>query len=303
MIATRPGRPRIGDVLLGSGTLTAASLDRALAVQKRSGAGVKIGGILLGSGLVGETVLLEALSGLHRCPAVGWPELSQATPAAFALLGAKSATRLGAFPFAIEKRTLRVAFTDPSNINAIDEVAALTGCRVIVAVTSEVRLMQAHEKFYRRPISLQFTNILTRMSRPRPAATADPAAPAVAVPPPPPRFSGGDEAVSELVPVSAASSAVPAAPADPVASDADPFSDGYPLNAFLGDALAFGVAPPSLWKPGVEASKAAEEDPLDPGVPIGNDDLDSTRPSGRSRARRDSEDVDTFGFGSSDTLA
>ncbi len=301
-MATRPGRQRIGDVLLGSGTLTAASLERALSVQKRAGAGVKLGGILLGSGLVGEAVLLDALSRLHKCPAVGWPELSEAMPTAFALLGLKSAVRLGAFPFHIEKKTLRVAFTDPSNLAAIDEVAALTGCRVIATVTSEVRLMQAHEKFYRRPISQQFTNILTRMSRPRPAVA--PAEPVVRTPPPPPRFSGSDDAPVGPTEVSVSPAPPAAASGDARSvSETDPFSDGYPLSDFLGDALAFGMAPPNLWKPAVvEPPKEAEEEPLDPGEPISGDDLDSTRPSRRTRTR-EKTDVDAFGFGALGALA
>jgi hypothetical protein len=302
-MATRPGRQRIGDVLLGGGTLTAASLERALSVQKRAGAGVKLGGILLGSGLVGEPVLLEALSRLHRCPAVGWPELSEAMPTAFALLGAKSAARLGAFPYSIEKKTLRVAFTDPSNLAALDEVAALTGCRVIAAVTSEVRLMQAHEKFYRRSISQQFTNILTRMSRPRPAAA--PAEPAIRIPPPPPRFSGSYDS-AEPEPVSAPPASDPASSAErPPDGEPDPFSDGYSLSDFVGDALAFGVAPrpPVFRKPAAEPPKEAEEEAMDPGEPIAGDELDSTRPSRRTRTRLETPEVDAFGFGSLGALA
>ena len=300
-MATRPGRQRIGDVLLGAGTLTAASLERALSVQKRAGAGVKLGGILLGSGLVGEPVLLEALSRLHRCPAVGWPELSEAMPTAFALLGAKSAARLGAFPYSIEKKTLRVAFTDPSNLAALDEVAALTGCRVIPAVTSEVRLMQAHEKFYRRSISQQFTNSLTRMSRPRAAA---PAEPAVRIPPPPPRFTGSYDS-AEPEPVSIPPAADPASSSETrTDGEPDPFSDGYSLSDFVGDALAFGVPPPPpvLRKPAAEPAKEAEEDAMDPGEPISGDELDSTRPSRRTRTRLEKPDVDAFGFGSRGAL-
>ncbi|MCA1580854.1 MAG: hypothetical protein LC796_05555 [Acidobacteria bacterium] len=188
-------RRRLGEMLVGQGLVTEPALTRALAAQKRVGHRLRLGGVLLGSGLVSEEALLDALSRLHHCPSVGWSTLSHAKPEVVALLNGTRAVRLEAIPYAIEKTTLKVAFRDPSNIQAVDEVAAVTGRRVQPAVTSEVRLMQAHEKFYARAMSGQFWNVLKRLDG-RPAALD--AAPAPSTLPPPPQFSATPESEPEV---------------------------------------------------------------------------------------------------------
>jgi hypothetical protein len=179
------GRPRIGELLLGEGVLSAPSLERALAAQQRTRSEVRLGSALLGLGVITEDALLGALARAHGCPTVGAAELENADPAAVKRLPSARAYRLHAMPYAIEKKTIRVAFADPSNIAAIDEVAAVTGCRVLPAVASEVRLMEAHQKHYGRPLSRHFVSILKRLAMP---IAPEPSRPQVVVPPPPPRF-------------------------------------------------------------------------------------------------------------------
>jgi hypothetical protein len=185
-MGTRNGRQRIGELLLGEGVLSAPSLERALAAQQRTRSEVRLGSALLGIGVITEDTLLGALARAHGCPTVGADELENADPAAVKRLPSARAYRLNAMPYAIDKKTIRVAFADPSNIAAIDEVAAVTGCRVIPAVASEVRLMDAHRKHYGRVLSRHFVSILKRLAMPPEAAA--PARPQVVVPPPPPRF-------------------------------------------------------------------------------------------------------------------
>jgi hypothetical protein len=300
-------RRRLGDLLVQEGLLTAEMLQRALSAQMRAGGGMKLGGFLVGSGVIPERVLLETLGRIHRCPWVGWTELSAADPAAFGLLPDKRAFKLGAFPYSIEKKTLKVAFSDPSNLAAIDEVAALTGCRVVPAVASEARLMQAHEKFYGRPLGQTFWNLLNRMNRPKPPA---PAATRPVVPPPPPRFSGPDPAEED--PESDAPLAPDYTPQSPPAaflsdeaemhepptsaggtairtSPPDPFSDGYSLADFVADALAFGVPAEHIFetRPGEPIARPprppeVEAEAQDPGDPLPREEEhEETHPSRR----------------------
>ncbi|MEP6767802.1 MAG: hypothetical protein ABJC61_03985 [Acidobacteriota bacterium] len=283
-------RRRLGEWLVGEGLVTEPAMTRALAAQKRVGHRLRLGGVLLGSGLVSEEALLDALSRLHHCPSVGWATLSRAEPEVVALLNGTRAARLEAIPYALEKTILKVAFRDPSNIGAVDEVAAVTGRRIQPAVTSEVRLMQAHEKFYSRAMSGQFWNVLKRLDG-RPV-TID-AAPTPSRLPPPPQFSATPESEPE-----APREAVPfpdSAEADRASSRApsrdapqDPFSDGYSLNDFLSDALAFGVMPEALpeteWDRHAAAPEA--EPPLDLGEPLPEEDSgESTHPSKNGRRR------------------
>ncbi len=272
-MGTKKGRPRIGDLLQKDGILSEPALERGLATQRKTGREIRLGSVLVGLGVVSEENLLGALARAYACPAVGFTELSAADPAAVALLSSARAYRLGAIPFGLEKKTVRVAFLDPSNIAAHDEVAAVTGLRVQAAVTSELRLMQAHEKFYGRPISRHFGNILKRLEMKLddtvPLQTAPP-------PPPPPRFVEDDIPPADAENLSA------------VTSRRDPFSDAYSLSDFVADVLD-GVSLEALW----EAAGGDDEENLDPGEPIldekppsprePEEPFESTRPSRRTR--------------------
>jgi hypothetical protein len=299
-VGTGTGRRRkLGELLVDEGFLTGETLDRALSAQTRSGHDVRLGGILMGGGVVPERALLETLGRLHRCPAVGWAELGEAQRAAFGLLPAARAYRLGAFPFAIEKRTLRVAFVNPSDLAAIDEVAAITECRVVPAVTSEVRLMQAHEKFYGRSIPQAFGTILKRLDQSARLGGARGAPPAV--PPPPPGLRAAEPAPQSDQPEEPAIPFLidPPPPSKPTTIERtyesdplpDPFSDGYSLTDFVADALAFGAPAREIFEgrapEAVLAKIRQERDPHDLGAPLApGEDLDDTRPSRRRGAKR-----------------
>jgi len=293
------GRRKLGELLVDDGFLRGETLERALSAQTRSGRDVRLGGILLGGGVVPERALLDTLGRLHRCPAVGWAELAAADRAAFRLLPSARAYRLGAFPFAIEKRTLKVAFVNPSDLDALDEVAAVTECRIVPAVTSEVRLMQAHQTFYGRAIPPAFTKILERLERPG-RAKASGRVPEVAVaPPPPPPLRV--QPVVETPDEAAIPFLVEAPESEPprdIAISAggiydrlpDPFSDDYSLTDFVADALAFGAPAREIFEGG--ASEAlrprirADHEPQELGPPLPPaEDLDDTRPSSGRRPK------------------
>ncbi len=81
------------------------------------------------------------------------------------LLPERAAVRLAAIPYALEGRGVRVAFKNPSNLAAVDEVSAVTNRPVVPAVISEVRLLQAFHLFYGRPIPIEFRSVLNKLER------------------------------------------------------------------------------------------------------------------------------------------
>ncbi|MGH9316005.1 MAG: hypothetical protein ACRD1P_02700, partial [Thermoanaerobaculia bacterium] len=179
-------RRRIGEFLIAEGLVSEAALARALEFQRASGKALSLGGIFLNWGLVGEEALLQALAKLHNCPAVAWDQLSCASPEAVHLLSGEQAIRIGAMPYATDKKIVRVAFANPSNLAAVDEVAAITKRRVVPGVTTEVRLLQAHQRFYSRPIPVPLWTILQKLDRKPPK----PPVPVVQIPPQAPETSG-----------------------------------------------------------------------------------------------------------------
>ncbi len=159
---------KLGELLVDEGRISQGVLTRALQLQGAQARGLRLGAILLRWGLVPEKALLEALAHHHHCPSVDWATLSAATKEALNLLPPAQAIRLGAVPFAVDRKTVRVAFANPSNLAAIDEVAAVTRRRVLPSVISEVRLLQAQQLFYKRPLDRDIWTIVQKIERPAP---------------------------------------------------------------------------------------------------------------------------------------
>ena len=156
---------RIGELLIAEGVLSEVALQSALGFQRHTGEPFRLGTILLDRDLLGENSLLKALSAIHRCDFVTWAELLRASPRIVRLLPERAAVRLGAIPYALEGRGVRVAFKNPSNLAAVDEVSAVTNRPVIPAVITEVRLLQALHLFYGRPVPIEFRSVLHKLER------------------------------------------------------------------------------------------------------------------------------------------
>jgi len=157
--------PRIGELLVAEGVLSEVAVQSALGFQRHTGEPFRLGTILLDRDLLGEESLMRALSVIHRCDYVAWSEILQAPPQVVRLLPERTAVRLGAIPYGLEGRGLRVAFKNPSNLAAVDEVSAVTSRPVVPAVISEVRLVQALNLFYGRQVPIEFRNVLLKLER------------------------------------------------------------------------------------------------------------------------------------------
>jgi hypothetical protein len=157
--------PRIGELLVAEGVLSEVAVQSALGFQRHTGEPFRLGTILLDRDLLGEENLLKALSVIHRCDYVSWSDILKTPPHVVRLLSERAAVRLSAIPYSMEGRGLRVAFKNPSNLAAVDEVSAVTNRPVIPAVITEVRLLQAFHLFYGRTIPMEFRSVLQKLER------------------------------------------------------------------------------------------------------------------------------------------
>jgi hypothetical protein len=157
--------PRIGELLVADGVVSEKAVQSALGYQRHTGEPFRLGTILLERDLLGEEHLLRALAAIHRCDYVTWSDILKAPPRVVRLLPERAAVRLAAVPYALEGRGVRVAFKNPSNLAAVDEVSAVTSRPVIPAVISEVRLLQAFHLFYGRPVPIEFRGVLQKLER------------------------------------------------------------------------------------------------------------------------------------------
>src|SRR5262249_51749344 len=176
--------PRIGELLVAEGVLSEGAVQSALGFQRHTGEPFRLGTILLDRDLLGEESLLKALATIHRCDYVTWAEVLKSPPNIVRLLPERAAIRLGAIPYALEGRGARVAFKNPSNLAAVDEVSALTGRPIVPAVISEVRLLHALHLFYGRPIPIEFRSVLHKLERNEERRGDRPKAPPASAPPP-----------------------------------------------------------------------------------------------------------------------
>jgi hypothetical protein len=315
---------RIGDVLLSDGLLSEKALSRALELQASTARGTKLGSILLKWDLLAEEDLLRTLAKLHRCAAVDWETLSRADRSLTRLLSNEQAARLGAVPYAWEGKKVRVAFSNPSNIAAVDEVQAITGRRVVPAVTTEVRLAQAQQRFYSRPVSRAVSVLIQKIDSRPPAPPAPPAPEAASEPTPAPaadnlwlrESSAGldlTEIADTLLPIvdermppgEATEPGLRAGADSPETRGADapdPLADDGPLSTFLEGAIGYYGASSDLERAlssielgpvedldGSMEEPPAPRKPAEPAEPP--ESLDDTRPSRKVRGSRRSDSL------------
>jgi len=258
-------RPRLGERLVADGLLPASAVRRALGFQSTAAPHVRLGSILLTWDLIDESSLLSALAAFHHCEAVTGEMLANAPVDLVKLLSAPQAVRWNALPYALERSRMRVAFVDPSDVRAVDEVSARTGRACVAGVATELRLRQAHRRFYGRALPAELRAPIPRAPGARPSRVEGPppvripvraetpsvdgepgapmplpiTIPRLPVPDRPERESRPPVDAADAVPASAS----PAGPADAPATEAGP-SDSLWMDGpreISPSALALGM--------------------------------------------------------------
>src|SRR5262245_38100865 len=133
---------RLGEILIRDRVITQAQLDEALALQKRRGG--RLGTNLLDAGFTDEDAIARALGEQLGVPAAEQRHFDSINPLATAALAAPLAAKYVAVPFALSKidegKQLWVAMADPHLAGAAQEIAFVTGTRVMACVASETRI-------------------------------------------------------------------------------------------------------------------------------------------------------------------
>jgi type IV pilus assembly protein PilB len=148
-IASRPRRSkiRLGELLIAAGVIDETQLKAALAEQKKWGG--KLGRTLVDMGFLTEELMVRALA-----RQLGLPKLDPAEdplpPTVTTLLGVQFCERYGVMPVGgdAEKRVVQLATSDPTNYQALDEIAFHTGLRVEPVVSAPSSIDKAIRKYY-----------------------------------------------------------------------------------------------------------------------------------------------------------
>lgn len=276
--------PKLGQLLVRQGWAAPLEIERALATQGAGGG--RLGTALIENRVLGEDLLLKALSELHKVPGVGVEDLRDIPDDVIATLPAKLAGRCGAVPFRAFGTQVHVAMLDPRDLNCQDELAFALGKRVRPFVATEVRLLEALERYYGVQRDSRMKKLTQRLDTaryaetdpdhaPEPAPTAAGARsrriweqPEAALfsdertrpAPPPPGLAGG---------AAVASAAVAAQPAPAPGSAARPRRTPRPSSVALTDDELAELRPIAQPEPAAPADRDEGEDtrPIPVGAP------------------------------------
>ena len=150
-IASRLRRKkRLGDLLLGAGVITQEQLEEGLKKQKEAGNGKKLGMTLVDMGIMNDEIIAEALChqmGLERVHLAGITIEDEV----LALVDEKVLRKYMLLPYEFapdNPNVLRVAFSDPLDMIAMDDLSIITGMQIEVRVTTVKDVSQALDRFY-----------------------------------------------------------------------------------------------------------------------------------------------------------
>ena len=121
------GDKRLGAVLLERGYVNDESLQQA--ISRHAEVGGRLADILVNIGVISEQRIARAIEESIGIPLVVLPRVD-VMPDALSKIPADLAFEVGAMPFAIDGNRLRVAFEDPLDALAIEEVEDASGCLV-----------------------------------------------------------------------------------------------------------------------------------------------------------------------------
>jgi type IV pilus assembly protein PilB len=142
-----PGKKRFGDILVEGGLITVTQLQQALAFSKDQG--VKLGNALQQLGIVDELAVARTLAKQLKIPFVDLgkividPEVVKSIPEILA-------RKYKVIAIGRKDGQLLVAFADPLNIMATDDIDRQTKDQVIVCVAVESKIAAAVDNSYRK---------------------------------------------------------------------------------------------------------------------------------------------------------
>lgn len=147
-VSTPPGkRRRLGEILIDAGLINAVQLNAALAEQRKWGG--KLGRVLVEMKFVDEESMTAALSRQLSIPRVDLDK-ARLPDGIVQQLRLDVAERYGVFPLAFDARTktLSVATSDPTNVEAFQELAFHSGYKILPVVCGSSSIDRAIRRYY-----------------------------------------------------------------------------------------------------------------------------------------------------------
>jgi MSHA biogenesis protein MshE len=143
----RPEKIRLGETLVQQKLISQEQLKFALDEQRRSGR--KLGRVLVENGFVTEDQICEGLARQFNIPYVNL-KFASVAPEIARRLPETHARRHRVLVLEERKHSFVVGLSDPSDLNAYDEVSRVLKREIELAVVNEALLLQTLDRVYRR---------------------------------------------------------------------------------------------------------------------------------------------------------
>lgn len=143
---------RIGERLVQDGLVTPEQLAQGLRVQAEQGR--RLGSTLIDLGYLDQDFLARYLGHHHGMPPALSRHFDLRDPVLPTRLSAELAARWGIIPIARlvgDQQRILVAVADPLPPTAVDQIATAMGCKIIAAITAEIRVHHYLERIYGIP--------------------------------------------------------------------------------------------------------------------------------------------------------
>jgi type IV pilus assembly protein PilB len=145
----KKSKEKLGQILLKEGLITEEQLNKAIDIQKKEG--TRLGETLINLGMVTEKDIVIAMAKQLSIPYASYAkgllkpakdqELSKLIPEDYA-------RRNMILPISRHMNSLTVAFMDPLNLIAIDNLKRMTGCEINPIIATKSDLQRAIDEFY-----------------------------------------------------------------------------------------------------------------------------------------------------------
>jgi type IV pilus assembly protein PilB len=153
---------QIGDLLVKENFITADQLKAALKHQREHGG--RLGSVLINLGFVEDDDITSLLSRKYGVPSINLA-FFEIDPSIIKLIPVDVAQKYMIIPLSRVGNTLTVASADPTNVFAMDDIKFMTGFNIEPVVASEASIMEALEKYYGTPHSIELKKVYEQIAQ------------------------------------------------------------------------------------------------------------------------------------------
>ena len=138
---------RLGDLLVSAKAITESQLQKALELQK--GSGRKLGEVMMDANMLTQDQLAKAMSEQLGYELVDLSNIS-ISDQVLALVKADLLKKKSVIPveYGENSNVIRVAMADPLDLDTIDDISIITGCRVEPVIATEHQIKIAIDRFF-----------------------------------------------------------------------------------------------------------------------------------------------------------